>query len=119
MENFVLRLKARKLLGSTVHNCAYFLRHHLKRKGSIVQGFCITQTAEPERLQYYWVEDHEGTVYDIAYVVACMNFPSVSSIRFVLTREAPEKFETDQTNADLYKQYVDDPKTFWTSLKQF
>lgn len=119
VKSFILRLKARKLLGHTVQNCAYFLKYQLKRKGNIVQGYCITQTAQPERLQYYWVEDENGTVYDVAYEVACMNHPSVSSIRFVLTKEAPERYESDEANAALYKQYTDDPKTFWTSLKQF
>jgi len=119
LRKFVLRLKTRKMLGSAVHNCGHFLRNELKRKGTIVQGYCITQTAEPERFQYYWVEDLAGNKYDVSFAVACVTTPEVHGMRFLLTKDAPEKFESDPTNTDVYKQYLDDPKTFWGSLKHF
>jgi len=120
LRKFVLRLKARRLLGSAVHNCAHFLRNELKRQGTIVQGYCITQgTSNTERFQYYWVEDLDGNKYDVSFAVACATTPEVSGMRFLLTKESPENFESDPTNTDVYKQYLDDPKTFWGSLRHF
>ena len=119
LRKFVLKLKTRKLIGSAVHNCGHFLRNELKRQGTIVQGYCVTQTAQPERFQYYWVEDLKGTRYDVSFAVACVTTPEVVGTRFVLTTDPPEKFESDPTNTDVYKQYIDDPKTFWGSLPKF
>jgi hypothetical protein len=119
LRKFVLRLRARKLVGNAVQNCAHFLRSELNRQGTIIQGYCITQTANPERFQYYWVEDLSGNVYDISFAVACVTSPEVEGTRFVLTKDAPEKFESDPINTDTYKQYIDDPKTFWSSLRKF
>ena len=111
IRRFVLRLKLQKKLGDAVQNCAVFLRDVLKRKGELVQGYAHTETGE--KLQYYWVEDSEGNVYDICFEIAKMNQPSISDFKFTLHKETPETFDKDDHNQELFKLYLDEPSKFW------
>jgi hypothetical protein len=115
VRRFVLRLKLQKKLGDAVQNCAVFLRDVLKRKGEIVQGYAHTETGE--KLQYYWVEDSNGNVYDICFEIAKMNQPSiVSDFKFTLKREQPHEFDKDEHNQELFKLYLDEPSKFWKAV---
>ena len=87
----------------------------LKRKGEIVQGYAHTETGE--KLQYYWVEDSNGNVYDICFEIAKMNQPSiVSDFKFTLKREQPHEFDKDEHNQELFKLYLDEPSKFWKAV---
>lgn len=108
---FVLRLKIQKKSGDAVQNCAMFLREILKRKGEIIQGYAITETGE--KLQYYWVEDSKGTVYDICFEFAKSNQPSIADFKFTLKKDAPDTFDKDDHNQELFKLYQDEPSKFW------
>lgn len=116
IRRFVLRLKLQKKLGDAVQNCAVFLRDVLKRKGELVQGYAHTETGE--KLQYYWVEDSNGSVYDICFEIAKMNNPSVlSDFKFTLHKETPTTtFDKDDHNQELFKLYLDEPSKFWSSV---
>ena len=114
VKRFVLRLKARKQLGDAVQNCGAFLRDVLKRKGHIIQGFAVTDTGE--RLQYYWVEDSDGTVCDVCFEIAKLNNPVVENLKYTLVKECWEKYEKDDHNQELFKLYQDEPSKFWNSV---
>ena len=117
VKRFVLRLKLRKQLGDAVQNCAAFLRHELKKDGSIVQGFAVTETGE--KLQYYWVEDHAGTVYDVCFEIAKLNNPAVGKLKYKLVKECwGTDFDKDDHNQELFKLYRDEPSKFWKSVPQ-
>jgi hypothetical protein len=111
VRRFVLRLKVQKKLGDAVQNCAVFLRDILKRKGELVQGYAHTETGE--KLQYYWVEDSSGGLYDICFEIAKMNQPSISDFKFTLHKETPPTFDKDDHNQELFKLYQDEPSKFW------
>lgn len=115
VRRFVLRLKLQKKAGDAVQNCGVFLREELKRQGEIVQGFAITETGE--KLQYYWVEDTKGNVYDICFEMAKLNMPAIADMKFTLVKEDPsssENFDKDYHNQELFKLYQDEPSKFWT-----
>lgn len=114
VRRFALRLKANKKAGDVVQNCAILLRE-LKKKGEIIQGFAVTETGE--RLQYYWVEGSDGTVYDICFELAKLHNPNaLSEFKFTLVKEMHEKFEHDDHNQKLFKLYLEEPATFWKSV---
>lgn len=116
---FILRLKLKKKLGDAVHNCAMFLREELKRQGEIVQGFAIVE-GSGEKLQYYWVEDMSGNVYDICFEIARLNNPTVvESLKYTLHKELwsdDEKYDKDDHNQELFKLYRDEPSKFWKGV---
>ena len=114
IKRFVLRLKLQKKAGDAVQNCGVFLREELKRQGEIIQGFAITETGE--KLQYYWVEDTKGNVYDICFEMAKLNMPAIENIKFTLIKESPETFDKDDHNQELFKLYQDEPSKFWTTV---
>ena len=111
VKRFVLRLKLRKQLGDAVQNCGAFLRAELNKEGQIVQGFAVTETGE--KLQYYWVEDSAGTVYDVCFEIAKLNNPAVENLRYRLVKECWESFDKDDHNQELFKMYRDEPSKFW------
>ena len=114
LKRFVLRLKLQKKVGDAVQNCAVFLREELKRNGEIIQGYAITETGE--KLQYYWVEDKHGNVYDICFEVAKTNVPGIENVKFTLVKECFENFDKDDHNQELFKLYQDEPSKFWTTV---
>lgn len=111
VKRFVLRLKLQKKVGDAVQNCGVFLREELKREGEIIQGYAITESGE--KLQYYWVEDSKGNVYDICFEMAKLNMPQIENMKFTLVKEEPEKFDKDDHNQELFKLYRDEPSKFW------
>ena len=114
IKRFVLRLKLRKQLGDAVQNCAAFLKYELDKEGSIVQGFAVTETGE--KLQYYWVEDQRGKVYDVCYEIARLNNPAVENLKYRLVKECWEAYDKDDHNQELFKLYRDEPSKFWKSV---
>lgn len=115
VRRFVLRLKLKKKLGDAVHNCAIFLREELKRHGDIVQGFAVVE-GSGEKLQYYWVEDMSGNVYDICFEIAKTNSPNIGDIRIKLVKELwsdDQNCDKDDHNQELFKLYQDEPNKFW------
>jgi hypothetical protein len=114
IKRFVLRLKLRKQLGDAVQNCAMFLKYELDKEGQLVQGFAVTETGE--KLQYYWVEDSFGEVYDVCFEIAKMNNPAIENLKYRLVKECWEKFDKDDHNQELFKLYQDEPSKFWTSV---
>lgn len=111
LKRFALRLKLHKKSGDAVQNCAIFLREELHRKGDIIQGYAITE--EGEKLQYYWVEDLKGNVYDICFEFAKLNNPVVENLKYTLLKEIWENFDKDDHNQELFKLYQDEPSKFW------
>ncbi len=114
IKRFALRLKLHKQTDVAVKSCALVLKHILNKKGTIVQGYAMTEFGE--KLQYYWVEDDNGTVYDICFEIAKLREPRIADINFTLTKEAPENFEKDDQNQELFKLYLDEPNKFWKSI---
>ncbi len=115
VRRFALRLKANKKLGDAVHNCAMLLRDELKRQGEIVQGYALTESGE--KLQYYWVEDTKGNVYDVCFEIAKIHNPiALENFKFTLVKELNEKFEKDDHNQELFKLYREEPSKFWKSV---
>jgi hypothetical protein len=117
VKRFVLRLKLRKQLGDAVQNCASFLKYELNKEGKIVQGFAQVNGTN-EKLQYYWVEDVEGKVYDVCYEVALLNNPVVEKLKYTLVRESwsEDKFDKDDHAQEMFKLYRDEPSKFWKSV---
>jgi hypothetical protein len=114
VKRFALRLKLHKKVGDAVQNCGMFLRDVLKKKGEIVQGFAVTDGGE--RLQYYWVEDTSGIVYDVCFEFAKLNSPAVESLKYELVRELWDTYDKDDHNQELFKLYLDEPSKFWKSV---
>jgi hypothetical protein len=116
VKRFVLRLKLRKQIGDAVQNCAAFLRHELNKDGQIIQGFAVVAETN-EKLQYYWVEDISGTVYDVCFEIARLNNPVVENIKYKLVKECwGTDFDKDDHNQELFKLYRDEPSKFWKSV---
>lgn len=114
IKRFVLRLKLHKQLGDAVQNCAMFLKYELNKEGQIVQGFAVTETGE--KLQYYWVEDSSGEVYDVCFEIARLNNPVIENLKYKLLKECWESFDKDDHNQELFKLYRDEPSKFWKSV---
>lgn len=114
LRRFALRLKLHKKAGDAVQNCAIFLRDELKRKGEIIQGYAITE--DGEKLQYYWIEDASGNVYDVCFEFAKLNNPVVENLKYTLVKELWDKFDKDDHNQELFKLYQDEPSKFWKSV---
>lgn len=114
VKRFVLRLKMHKKVGDAVNNCGAFLRHELNKQGVIVQGFAVTETGE--KLQYYWVEDYQGNVYDVCFEIAKLNNPNLENFKFNLVKECWEKFDKDDHNQELFRLYRDEPSKFWSAV---
>jgi hypothetical protein len=115
VKRFVLRLKLRKQLGDAVQNCAAFLKYELNKDGQIIQGFAVTETGE--KLQYYWVENSDGIVYDVCFEIARLNNPAVESLKYKLVKEVwGTDFNKDDHNQELFKLYRDEPSKFWKSV---
>lgn len=117
MERFALLLKLKKKKGlSTVENCAYYIKMYLKAPGSIIQGFCkVPETGET--LRYYWVEDSEGHIHDVAFGLACLWTPEVKDLKFILTKESPVgDFQKDDANDEIFETYQKNPKEFWKKI---
>ena len=114
IRKFALRLKLKKKVGDAVQNCAVFLREELKRKGEIVQGYAVVEETG-EKIQYYWVEDCAGKVYDVCYEFARLNNPIVEKFKYNLYKEKwPEgDFDKDDHAQELFKLYQDEPSKFW------
>jgi hypothetical protein len=111
VKRFALRLKLHKKVGDAVQNCGMFLRDVLKKKGEIVQGFAVTDGGE--KLQYYWVEDTEGVVYDVCFEFAKLNSPAVESLKYELVKELWDTYDKDDHNQELFKLYRDEASKFW------
>ena len=117
MERFALQLKLRKKFNlTTVENCGYYIKLILKKSGTIIQGFCkVPETGET--LRYYWVEDEEGTIHDVAFGLACFSTEEVKNMKFILTKEKPVgDFQTDATNDEIFELYQNKPKDFWKKI---
>ena len=114
IKRYALRLKMHKKAGDAVHSCAMVLRDILKKKGTIVQGYAITEYGE--KLQYYWVESEDGEIYDICFEIAKLKEPSIGTMKFSLLKEAPNEFDKDDHNQELFKQYQDEASKFWKSV---
>jgi hypothetical protein len=116
MERFALQLKLRKKFNlTTVENCGYYIKMILKKSGTIIQGFCkVPETGE--KLRYYWVEDDEGTIHDVAFGLACVYTPEVKDMKFILTKEPQTNFQTDPTNDEIFELYQKNPKEFWKKI---
>lgn len=115
VKRFALRLKLKKKVGDAVQNCAIFLREELKRKGEIVQGYAIVEESG-EKIQYYWVEDSGGNVYDVCFEFARLNNPVVENIKYILVKESIENFDKDDHAQELFKLYQDEPSKFWKTV---
>ncbi len=115
VKRFALRLKLKKKVADAVQNCAIFLREELKRKGEIVQGYAIIEDSG-EKIQYYWVEDSEGNVYDVCFEFARLNNPVVENIKYILVKESNEHFDKDDHAQELFKLYLDEPSKFWKTV---
>lgn len=116
VKRFVLRLKLRKQIGNAVQNCAAFLRGELNRHGEIVQGFAVVADTN-EKLQYYWVEDMSGNVYDVCYEIALLNNPVVEKLKYTLVKECWDtEFDKDDEAQEFFKLYRDEPSKFWKSV---
>ena len=117
VKRFALRLKLKKKVGDAVQNCAIFLREELKRKGEIVQGYAIIEETN-EKIQYYWVEDSSGKVYDVCYEFARLNNPIVENFKYNLSKEKwPDgEFDKDDDAQELFKHYQDEPSKFWKTV---
>ena len=119
MERFALLLKLKKKTGlSTVENCAYYIKMMLKSPATIIQGFCkVPETKEV--LRYYWVEDSEGNIHDVAFGLACVYTSElVKDVKFILTKENPGgEFQTDTANDEIFDVYKNKPKDFWNKIK--
>ncbi len=113
-KRFVLRLKLHKKLGDAVQNCGAFLKYELNKEGQIIQGFAVTETGD--RLQYYWVEDDAGNVYDVCFETAKLNNPHLENFKFKLVKECWDKFDKDDHNQELFNLYRDEPSKFWTAV---
>lgn len=114
LRRFALRLKLHKKTGDAVQNCAVFLRDELKRKGSIIQGYAVTE--DGEKIQYYWVEDDKGDVYDVCFEFAKLNNPVVENLKYTLSKECFDSFNKDDHNQELFKLYLDEPSKFWKTV---
>ncbi len=119
VRKFVLRLKLRKKLGSVVQNCAMFLREVLHRQGEIVQGYATTTTGE--RIQYFWVEDKKGNVYDVCLEVVKATAPASihEFLGVTLSKEEEEGKSYEKIDDEIleqFKQYQDEPSKFWKSI---
>ena len=114
IRRFALRLKLHKKTGDAVQNCAVFLREELHRDGEIVQGYAVTE--DGEKLQYYWVEDSQGNVYDVCFEFAKLNNPVVENLKYTLVKEIWETFDKDDHNQELFKLYQDEPSKFWKTV---
>lgn len=117
VKRFALRLKLKKKVGDAVQNCAIFLREELKRKGEIVQGYAIIEETG-EKIQYYWVEDTSGKVYDVCYEFARLNNPVVENFKYKLSKEKwnEGEFDKDDHAQELFKLYLDEPSKFWKTV---
>lgn len=117
LKRFALRLKLKKKVGDAVQNCAVFLREELKRQGEIVQGYAIVEETN-EKIQYYWVEGTDGTVYDVCFEFARLNNPVVENIKYVLSKESwnEGEFDKDDHAQELFKLYRDEPSKFWKTV---
>jgi len=118
MERFALLLKLKKKTGlSTVENCAYYIKMMLKSPATIIQGFCKVPETK-EILRYYWVEDSEGNIHDVAYGLACVYTSEVKDMKFILTKETPiGDFQTDASNDEIFETYKNNPKEFWKKIQ--
>jgi hypothetical protein len=114
VKRFVLRLKLRKQLGDAVQNCGAFLKYELNKEGHIVQGFAVTETNE--KLQYYWVEDMTGNVYDVCFEIAKLNNPAVDNLKYKLVKECWGTYDKDDHNQELFTLYRDEPSKFWKAV---
>ena len=117
LKRFALRLKLKKKVGDAVQNCAVFLREELKRQGEIVQGYAIVEETN-EKIQYYWVEGTDGTVYDVCFEFARLNNPVVENIKYTLSKESwsEGEFDKDDHAQELFKLYRDEPSKFWKTV---
>jgi hypothetical protein len=117
MERFILKMKLRKKFDlTTVENCGYFIKMVI-RTGTIVQGYCHV-IESGEKLRYYWVEDSNGTRYDVAFEMAAFSRPEVRNLMYTLVTEEPTPgtYQTDAKNDEMFKLYKEDSKKFWAKI---
>lgn len=118
VKRFALRIKLvskmKRVSIDAVQACGMFLKDHLKLRGQIVRGTCITSTGE--KFTHYWVEDPDGNVYDISIELAKASNPQIENIEYTLSRETCDN--TDAHNEEIFKLYLEEPKKYWQMIQK-
>jgi len=113
MKRFGLSLKLHKRSDKTlVEKCGYYIKDVIK-KGTIIEGYAQSDESS-ETIMYYWVEDENGCIHDVGLGIS----EFAEKITLILTRTKPVGCEIgiDQVNHDMFIEYRDSPRVFWSRL---
>lgn len=115
VKRLALKMKMYKVEGTPVHHtalCYLYLRKTMNVK--MVAGYAIS--GDKECCRHYWVEDQEGTRYDVAYELGCLYSPELKDLPVEMTDRMMEGYQViddDSVNQTLFEMFQSNPKQFW------
>jgi len=121
LRRFALKIKLtsrmKRVSIDAVQACGMLLREELHLRGTIVSGYCVTNTGE--KFVHYWVEDTDGNDYDIAIELAKTSSPELENIEYTRTKNKPYgEIPGDPHNEELFKLYLEEPVKFWKLVQR-
>ena len=112
LQRLILRMKLHRITVHPVYQCALVLgllkKHGLE--GTIQEGY-ITFMGQATR--HYWVEDQNGTVYDIVTEYARASGAPALPVQLEKTVSEETKVAESPYSPAEFDQYIKDPKIFW------
>lgn len=123
VKRLALRLKVHKIGGNVIHHIA-LLKKALevqKIQVKMIKGYCVIEETK-EACEHYWVrEEATGLDLDVAFTVACLRNPELTTLNPVLLESLPPGLARSDTeaiqilaeNSRLFDLYHSNPREFW------
>lgn len=125
VKRLALKMKMYKVEGTPMHHTAlcYLMLRRTIGDVKIVSGYAIS--GDKECCRHFWVEDSEGSRYDVAYELGCLYSPELKALPVEMTHQIPAEYQLmpGEENQNLFEMFQSNPKQFWqecpSSVKLF